>query len=225
MADKVWITRTAPGGEATADRVRDLGFEPLVAPLLATQAVGEGAIDLTGVGALAFTSANAVDAFARRTADRRRRVFAVGSATAARARAAGFADVRSANGDVAALARLIGATAAEIEGEVLHPVAAEPAGDLAAVGASIRTLTIYDTAPAPLPDELARSMANLDAVLVYSPKAARLLADILRARPAPNLRLLCLSAAVAAPLTEVIARELSVAALPNEEALLNLLVD
>ncbi|WP_415491802.1 uroporphyrinogen-III synthase, partial [Brevundimonas diminuta] len=42
---------------------------------------------------------------------RRHPVFAVGDATAEAARAAGFADVRSAAGDIHALARLIAAEA------------------------------------------------------------------------------------------------------------------
>jgi uroporphyrinogen-III synthase len=65
----------------------------------------------------------------------------------------------------------------------------------------------------------------MDAVLLHSPKGARILADILRRSPAPHLRLICLSQAVAAPLRDTPAREIVAAALPNEEALLNLLID
>ncbi|MGI8842005.1 MAG: uroporphyrinogen-III synthase, partial [Caulobacteraceae bacterium] len=116
----VWITRAPPGAEATAERVRALGFAPVVAPLLAVRAVGEGPIDLVGVGALAFTSANAVAAFAARSPEGVVPVFAVGEATAAAARAAGFSAVVSADGDVAALAATIAARAGALTGAVLH---------------------------------------------------------------------------------------------------------
>jgi uroporphyrinogen-III synthase len=59
---------------------------------------------VSGVGALAFTSVNGVEAFAARSAWRETRVFAVGAATAAAARAAGFADIVSSEGGVTALA-------------------------------------------------------------------------------------------------------------------------
>jgi uroporphyrinogen-III synthase len=60
----VWITRARPGALATAERVRALGFEALVDPLLAIEFL-DAEIDLSHVAALAFTSANGVEAFAR----------------------------------------------------------------------------------------------------------------------------------------------------------------
>lgn len=217
----VWITRARPGAEITANRVRTLGFDAVVAPLLQVAPVGHGPIDLTGIGAIAFTSVNGVEAFAARSSERGPRVFAVGAATAAAARRAGFADVLSAEGGVTALARAIAAHASDIDGGVLHPAAAELAGDLGDAGIPVRTLTVYETVAAPRDPAVEALVPSLYAALVHSAKAARLLADILRETPAPALRLLCLSPAVAAPLCG----EISTAALPNEEALLNLLAD
>src|SRR5471030_2758840 len=108
---KIWITRAEPGASATAGRVRGLGFEPVVAPLLAVRALGHGPIDLAGAGAIAFTSANGVAAFAARSGARGLTAFAVGSGTAAAAKAAGFATVVSADGDVETLAAAIAAHA------------------------------------------------------------------------------------------------------------------
>ena len=218
---RVWVTRAMPGAEVTAGRLRALGFDAVVAPLLQVRPVGHGPIDLTGVGAIAFTSINAVEAFVVRSAERGARVFAVGATTAAAARSAGFTDVVSSEGGVAALATTIAAHAHEIGGDVLHPAAAEPAGDLSDAGAPVRRLTVYETVATPRDTALEALIPGFHAALVHSAKAARLLADILRENPAPALRLLCLSPAVAAPLTG----EISTAALPNEEALLNLLVD
>ena len=127
---RIWITRAQPGADATAERVRVLGHEPVVAPLLAVKVLPDAQVDLSGVAALAFTSANGVRAFADLSGERAMRVFAVGSATAEAAKAAGFKRVLSADGDVNALAIGISHRKNELIGEVLHPGALEPAGDL-----------------------------------------------------------------------------------------------
>ncbi len=225
----IWITRARPGAQATAERVRALGFEPVAAPLLAVRALGAGPIDLAGVGALAFTSAKAVAAFAARATARSLPVFAVGAATAAAARAAAFAAVVSAEGDVSALAATIAAWPAPFAGAVLHPAAAEPAGDLAgalaARGIEARTLAVYETVAARLSPKTRAMIPRFLAVLLHSPKAAWRLAAILRQIEAPDLHICCLSPAVAAPFPGLGPRRLRVAALPNEGALLNLIVD
>ena len=51
---RVWITRAQPGADATAERVRALGHEAVVAPLLAVRPLSDVEIDLTGVAALAL---------------------------------------------------------------------------------------------------------------------------------------------------------------------------
>src|SRR4051794_31723211 len=101
---KVWITRAEPGASATAERIREMGFEPLVAPLLHLRPIPDVAIELGGVSALVFTSANGVRAFAERCSERGLKVFAVGDATARTAREWRFKTVLSTDGDVKALA-------------------------------------------------------------------------------------------------------------------------
>ncbi|MCE3288711.1 MAG: uroporphyrinogen synthase [Caulobacter sp.] len=219
----IWITRAEPGASATARRVEAMGWRPLVAPLLEARPL-EAVLDLTGIAALAFTSAQGVRAFAA-LSDARLPAFTVGDATAEAARAAGFAQVQSADGDVAALANLI---ARANPGPILHAGALHPAGDLVgdltARGLPARAVALYDTVavavdPAPA---LAR-LPRIAAVLVHSPKAAALLADLLTTHPTPNLRLLTLSEAVAAPLRAVENATIAVAPFPNEASLLNLL--
>ncbi|MBK1970712.1 uroporphyrinogen-III synthase, partial [Brevundimonas diminuta] len=112
---RVWVTRAEPGAARTADRLTALGFTPITAPLLTLEPL-PGALDAVpapaAVAALALTSPNGVEAFAPLISRfRRHPVFAVGDATAEAARAAGFADVRSASGDIHALAHLIAAEA------------------------------------------------------------------------------------------------------------------
>ncbi|HKR88350.1 MAG TPA: uroporphyrinogen-III synthase, partial [Phenylobacterium sp.] len=111
---KIWITRAQPAAAATAERVRGLGHDALVAPLLAVHDVEDVEIDLAGVAALAFTSANGVRAFAARSGERGLQVFAVGGATAQAARQAGFGSVLSSDGDVAVLDRGIAARRGEL---------------------------------------------------------------------------------------------------------------
>ncbi len=225
---RVWVTRANPGAQATAERLRALGFEPVVAPLLEVRAAPGGPIDLTDIAALAFTSANGVAAFAGRSAERVLPVFTVGAATAEAARSAGFASVVSADGDVEALAPVIAAHG-PFAGAVLHPAPVEPAGDLCAVlmnlGVRATRTIVYETVARPLDPAEAARVAEVNAVLLHSPKAARALADWRGEAPAGRLVAVCLSANVAAPVANAGLAAVLVAAEPNEVALLETLVE
>ena len=219
---RVWITRARPGAARTAARLAALGYEPLVAPLLAIRRLPEAldaAPDLATVEALAFTSPNGVEAFAALTPELRDRpVFAVGDATAEAARDAGFTDARSAAGDIHALAALI--KASPIAGLILAPGAREPAGDLPALlpDHDVRRLPVYaaeetDAVPS----------AEFDAVLLHSPRAARALATILTPDAAENRLAVCISAAAAAPLQAHSFTEIRLADTPDENSVLTAL--
>lgn len=209
---RVWVTRAEPGAARTAARLTALGFEPLVAPVLAIRPLTP-VPDLTGVAALAFTSRNGVVAFAALTPDRALPVFTVGDATARAARDAGFTPVRSAAGDIHALAALIAAAA---PGPVLAPGAAEPAGDLAALlagRAEVRALPVYEAVETDIP-----APAGFDAVLVHSPRAARALA--MHAWALDDQLAVAISAAAAEPLEDLGLREIRIASAPTDYALL-----
>lgn len=220
----VWITRAQPGAAATAERVAALGFSPIVDPLLAVEPIA-ATIDLAGVAALAFTSVNGVEGFARCCARRDLPVFTVGAATAKAAQDAGFSKTRSADGDVEALERLIADVAL---GPVLWAGAEAPAGDLVsglrARGVEARGVAVYATVErSPSADTLSLLDEPLT-VLVHSPRAARALTEILTGRAHAHLRLLCLSPAVSAPLMAVSEpRSVAFAPRPDESALLQLL--
>ncbi|MBB5772153.1 uroporphyrinogen-III synthase [Brevundimonas vesicularis] len=218
---RVWITRAEPGAARTAARLRDMGFEPIVTPLLAIKHLAPPVPDLASFAALAFTSINGVAAFALLTPRRDLPVFAVGDATAQAAHDAGFRNVRSASGDLHALARLI--ASAISNAAVLVPQAEAPAGDftaaLTAAGArnvSIQSLTVYRAIEMP-----AAAPALFDAVLIHSPRAGQALAK--RGNDAlAHAVLACISPAAAAPLvalglTPVIATS------PDEASLLTIL--
>jgi uroporphyrinogen-III synthase len=224
---RIWITRAQPGADATAERVRALGHDALIAPLLAVHALEDVHVDLSGVAALAFTSANGVRAFADVNGERAIRVFAVGAATAQAARAAGFKLVLSADGNVDALAEGIGQRRGELRGVVLHLGAAELAGDLVAglekQGVVARSQILYETVPAPLDPEAASQLVLADAVLLHSPRAAKALAAVLKTHPAPKLRALGLSKAVLKPLARAKLASRAFPSMPLEGALLNLI--
>jgi uroporphyrinogen-III synthase len=220
------VTRT--DGEATANRLRALGHAPLIAPVLQSRAL-DCEIDLTGVTALAFTSRNGVRAFAERCTRRDLDVFAVGEGTAQAAREAGFRQIRSADGNVEALAKLI---VRERPGLVLHPAAAEPAQDLARLlvlkGVQACTCAVYETVPLPLSDAASAALAadptELDAVLIHSPRGAGQVAALIGGRPeTSDLEAFCISKAAAAPLKKLHLKRVHVAEFPNEASLLKLL--
>jgi uroporphyrinogen-III synthase len=224
---KVWITRAEPGATATAERVRALGHVPLVAPLLVVEPEGPVAIDLSGVAAFAFTSANGVRAFTARSPERALPVYAVGSATAEAARAVGFTSVTHFDGDVGDLADGLVAHAAQIHGVVLHPGAAEPAGDLAGAaakhGVTVRRLALYRTvAPALGADHLA-ALAEADVALVHSPRGGAVLAGALRSHPRVDLKVLAISEAALTPLDDLPLAARTAAVRPRESDLLALL--
>lgn len=219
---RVWVTRAEPGAARTADRLTALGFTPLVVPLL-TLAPLPGALDAApdtaAVAVLALTSPNGVEAFAPLIPRfRDHPVFAVGDATAEAARAAGFTDVRSAAGDIHALARLIAAEAPP--GPLLAPGAREPAGDLPTLlpDRPVQRLPVYAAfethAPAP---------ATFDAVMLHSPRAARALAaDLPRAASSGRIAI-CISEAAATPLHPFDFAQIRIAAAPDEPAMLSAL--
>jgi len=224
---RLWITRTSPGAERTAAAVRALGFEALGEPLLETRPIAAAAVDLKGVGALAFTSVNAVRAFAALTTDRAPPVFAVGETTAKAARQAGFTAVEYGAGDVEALAALIIARRGAVRGPVLYAAAAQPSRDLAAAlrnaGVAVREVAVYETAARTPAPEFLTALGRIDGVLLHSAKAARALTALLANHPAPHLVAYCLSAQVAQPLAGADLAATCIAAQPKEAALLALL--
>ena len=222
---RVWITRTAPEAQATAERVAALGHRAIIAPLLAVERLA-GVPPLDGVGALAFSSRHAVEAFARSSTARALPVFVTGAATARAARAAGFTQVRDADGDGRALARVIAAEHRGSNGAVLHPAAEEPAFDmvaaLAAEAVQASSYAAYRTFPLELTPNVVALLrdAALDAVLVHSAKAAGEIARRLTSGQAGRLHAYVISASVAEALAGAGFKGVHVADQPTEAALL-----
>jgi uroporphyrinogen-III synthase len=104
---KLLILRPQPGASDTEERARAIGLEPVVAPLFTIEAVDGPPVEAARYETVLLTSANgARHAPAGLTA---LPCFAVGEGTAAAARAAGFAEVRTGSGDGAAIAAAMAA--------------------------------------------------------------------------------------------------------------------
>jgi uroporphyrinogen-III synthase len=104
--DGVLITRPQTGAADTAARVTALGLHPVVAPLLGICALSAALPSAERVQAVLIASGNALPGFP--AAYHSLPLLAVGDASAAAARAAGFEGVLSADGDAAALIALVG---------------------------------------------------------------------------------------------------------------------
>ena len=135
--------------------------------------------DLAGVQAILCTSANGVRALARASGERRLPLLAVGDATAARARAEGFAAVASAGGNAADLARLAAARLDPGNGRLVHvcgsAVAGDLAGDLRARGFAIERAILYAARPvAALSPAAVEAIGSgmIDFALFFSPRTA-----------------------------------------------------
>lgn len=217
---RVAITRALPGAERTAARVRALGAEPVVAPLLTIVPCAYNT-NVEGAQALLFTSVNGVRAFPDARSARSRLVLAVGDATAEAARAAGFLDVRSADGDAAALISLAkrlldrrGAKLIHIGGE--H-VAGDLAGQLQGAGFRVERRVAYSARAA---IELPAAFAGpLDMVLFHSARAGETFVS-LGAPRAEQLTAACFSRAVAEAVEKAPWRRIIVSPAPREDAFL-----
>jgi uroporphyrinogen-III synthase len=232
---RVLVTRSEPGASETAERLVALGFQPIIEPVFEIEPT-EG-VTLPAFDALAFTSANGVRAFATLSPRRDVPVFCVGARTAEAARAAGFGDATSADGDVSALARLIPGALPQ-GARLLHSGNEESRGDLTgrliARGIAAAFVATFRAAPAKSPGPaLAAHLTgkpSFDAVLIHSPRAATILSEFLRpdfatigatGGPAP-MNIAAISEAAAEPLRQF-ARRVEIASTPNEEALLKAL--
>lgn len=231
---RLLVTRPEPDASALARRLGAAGHEAIAAPLMTVRFMGD-VPDLAGVQALLFTSANGVRAFAH-VAGRVPPLpaFAVGAATAKALGDAGFIDIRTADGDVVALAALVSDTLDPTAGALLHVAgtvtAGDLAGDLGAQGFEVRRAVLYEaTAAEALPDaaRAALESGSADGVLLFSPRTARLYAELVAAAglgdAAVDVTAYCLSPAVADALQAALGAPVKVAAQPETESLIALL--
>ena len=173
------VTRPHEEAEGLAAALMERGVDALIEPMMEVHFRADAAPDLRGVQAVLCTSANGVRALARTTDERGVALFAVGDATAARARGEGFLDVVSAHGTAADLARCATERLRSQDGRLLH-VAGSVASDdlvaqLGAQGFAIERCVLYEARPVAALSPAARgaiSAGEIDFALFYSPRTA-----------------------------------------------------
>ena len=104
---KIWITQSLPRARETAKNYADLGFEPVVSPVLQILAISPAPSPPNNNTLLIFSSQNGVRLFAETCVERTNSVICVGDATAELARSVGFVHVRSAEGDAQDVVNLV----------------------------------------------------------------------------------------------------------------------
>jgi uroporphyrinogen-III synthase len=230
----ILVTRPHPDSATTADALRALGYEVLQAPMLRFEPVACSGLDAE-YGAIVATSANALRAAEGQFGEAllKRPLFAVGEATAAAARSAGFGKVAASGGDAGAVRDLVLASVKKRQfrksDALLYLAGADLsrdlAGELGADGLNVVTVTTYRMAAlSHLPREVCDAFAanTIQAVLHYSQRSARAFLDASRAEGVEISALAvphcCLSQNIAAILREAGAQVFS-AASTDEKAL------
>ncbi|HEY9078539.1 uroporphyrinogen-III synthase [Magnetovibrio sp.] len=231
---RILVTRPAEDSKPLIDALTQLGHEGVSMPLLDIALIDGPELDLHGTQALLFTSANGARAFAARSGDRDLPALCVGDATAREALALGFETVKSAAGDVEALAVLVVKELNPAAGTLLHPAGSKVAGDLAvmvqAAGFTYRREVLYEAIKAEhLPDDVLNELktGTVDAVVLYSPRTGSAFAQLIdKAGARAHLKTVdayCLSAAVAEQIKDLAWRDILIAAHPDQASLLALL--
>jgi uroporphyrinogen-III synthase len=226
------VTRPLEDAAPVADMLRARGLEPVIEPMLSIVALPAPALNLAGVQAIVFTSANGVRAFAGVNPARDLPVFAVGDATARAARDHGFASVASAGGDIEDLARLIEQKLDPEAGALLHAAGSNVAGDLAgrlsALGFAVRRVALYEArAAAALSPDLERTMrqGDIGLALFFSPRTAATFVTLVGQAgldaACRGMAAVCLSPAVAKAAAGLPWREIRTALRPELPALVD----
>jgi uroporphyrinogen-III synthase len=227
VAVRLLVTRPEADGARTAAALSARGHTVMVAPLLHIAPV-PFALPRQQFAAVVLTSANATHALSAHPARDTLTAlpaFTVGRHTAAAARAAGFRDVTSADGDKEDLAALL--RAREPKHALLYLAGEDRAGDAADWGVPVLTVVAYRAVKVERfspPVAAALAQNALDGVLHFSRRSAQAYVDCAAREGGPALAPVhfCLSRQVAQPLRAAGAATIRIAPRPDEAALLEL---
>jgi uroporphyrinogen-III synthase len=235
---RVLVVRPAPADARTAQRLKDLGHEAVVAPLLIHENL-ENTCPTGVFDVLLATSAQAFRALAAREIPAHLRaapLYVVGARTGEAAQRLGFSAPRRIGADAAALAQLIAQDiaprAAPMRALYLAGVERKPhlEADVRALGLDLAVWEVYAArAASALPASAAQALAagGIDAALHFSRRSAEVFCALAAAAgladPARRLRHVAISADAAQGLRALGPPDLRVAAAPDEGAMLSLL--
>lgn len=179
------ITRPEPGLSETAHRVSQLGWKPLLMPVMGIQALPVEFIEIKTVQAIVFTSRQAVlptvqQLSAQHIPYQQIPVFTVGDITAKDAKHAGFVCVISADKDAVALASLIKEKLHPDQGTLFFPSAKGQGILLMALlkqaGFTVSRREVYQAQPVEkLSDDFiqALTLEEVNSILFFSSETAR----------------------------------------------------
>jgi uroporphyrinogen-III synthase len=181
------LTRPRKETMALAAALAARGVGTQVEPMLEIH-FRNGELDFVGAQAVLCTSANGVRALARASPERGLPLFAVGDATAARARALGFVLVESASGNAIDLAQLLLERLQPCRGRLVHVCGSEVAGDLAgalqAQGYAVERRVLYEARPVAAVSaatSTALAAGKIDFALFFSPRTAAIFTRLMDA--------------------------------------------
>ncbi|MFN3348915.1 uroporphyrinogen-III synthase [Pseudorhodoplanes sp.] len=234
---RVLLTRPLAEAERTAEALRALGHQPVMAPLLLIEPIADARIGPGPFAAVLMTSGNAARAIAGHPDVRSLLAldcYAVGSQTAAAARAAGFRTVEAADGDGGDLARLIGSRLGDRDRPLLYLAGEDRARDMAAelspYALRLELAVVYRAVAAQrFAPEIAAALRDgqLDAALHFSRRSTAIFIDCIRAAgaeaAAARMMHVCLSANAAEPLAAINVKSILVAQKRDEPSMLALL--
>jgi uroporphyrinogen-III synthase len=232
LPDGVLITRPEPGAAETAARIAALGYRPIVTPLMEIYPQRAALPPSGDLQAILATSANAIPALPE--SHRHLPLYAVGEATASRARTAGFSEVSSADGDSVALAVLVAQSCQRNLGPLLFACGKGQgmafAADLRTKGFSVVRRVVYAAAPVAALPAAARAeltSGNVTAALFFSADTARHCVRLLQHEQlhetVRTVDALAIGQRAGMALQALPWRRTRVAAQPNQDAMLALL--
>ena len=189
------IARPEPGNGETAKAAQALGLDVVASPLFELQKTAWSAENSESYDAIFITSANALRAAgAELSAYLTLPLYAVGAASAAAARAAGFGTIVTGTADGAALAER---AAADGRQRLLH-LAGQPYKAIAHPRLTFDVRTSYAMAELPVSGELKEALRRPCVILAHSPRIAQRLAALVAERQHCHLIAISAQAAKAA---------------------------
>jgi uroporphyrinogen-III synthase len=230
----VLITRPAAMAEALALTLQQHGYETVCEPLLSIAPIHTPQPQTDKVDAIAITSSNALLALKERQCGIADLLelpcFCVGLRTAENARSFGFRNVQNSSSDGLELAKLINESVKQ-NTSILHIAGRDVTGTLREGLEKNRYRLIewpvYEAIPVKALTASIRDMLEkrkLDAIVVFSPKTARVLHDLIDGTAleacCTALTAICLSEAVADGLHSLKWHRLIAAPQPSEEAVI-----
>lgn len=228
---RILITRPLPSAADTAAELDAKGYDTLVAPVLVARSRPPVGIDLDGGEHLIVTSPQAARALEDWRGLHAQPAIAVGARTAAILSEGGFAQVRSVDGDAAAIVADLSLQPAQRCVLACAPTTGEWLDEkLQAAGHQVRRISVYDIEAAdhlPAPAIAALDDHSLTHVLFYSAFTAktflRLVSQANRIENLADLTACCLSPAVAQAAGAAAWQQILTAVAPDSHSLQHLL--